>query len=234
MIKAIAIDDEPVALDIIKIHAQKVPYLELDTVFLNATEALTYLDSTPTDLVFLDINMPDISGLEFAGLVRHKTQIIFTTAYAEHALKGFDLAATDYLLKPINFSRFLQACQLANGRMQHPATPNSGHQKCLFVKDGHNWVKIVFGDILYIQGQDNYVCIVEQNKQTLTRMTLAELQNKLPGDQFLRIHKSYIVAIPKIEKVENHQVIIKPAKIPLSKSSRDELLKRLNTVSGGS
>lgn len=234
MINAIAIDDEPVALDIIKIHAQKVPYLQLNTVFLSATEALTYLDSTPTDLVFLDINMPDISGLEFAGLVKHKTQIIFTTAYAEHALKGFDLAATDYLLKPINFSRFLQACQLANGRMQQLAPPNGVHQKCLFVKDGHNWVQIVFGDILYIQGQDNYVCIVEQNKQTLTRMTLAELQNKLPGDLFLRIHKSYIVAISKIEKVENHQLIIKPAKIPLSKSSREELLSRLNTASGGS
>jgi two-component system LytT family response regulator len=233
MIKAIAIDDEPVALDIIKMHAQKVPYLQLDTVFLSATEALTYLDSTPTDLVFLDINMPDISGLEFAGLVKHKTQVIFTTAYAGHALKGFDLAATDYLLKPINFGRFLQACQLANSRMQQSVPANTQPQKCLFVKDGHNWVQIVFDDILYIQGQDNYVCIVEQNKQTLTRITLAELQNKLPADQFLRIHKSYIVAIPKIEKIENHQVVIKPAKIPLSKAAREELLKRLNTVADG-
>lgn len=231
MIKAIAIDDEPVALDIIKIHAQKVPYLQLTQVFLSAIEALNYLDSTATDLVFVDINMPDISGLEFASLVRHQTQVIFTTAFAEHALKGFDLAATDYLLKPINFSRFLQACQLANSRMQQQsAAPNSGQGRSLFVKDGHNWVQIVFDDVLYIQGQDNYVCIVEQNKQTLTRMTLAEIQNKLPGDLFLRIHRSYIVALSKIEKVENHQVIIKPAKIPLSRSSREQLLLRLNTV----
>lgn len=229
MIRAIAIDDEPVALDIISMHAQKIHYLQLDGMFLSATDAMDFLDSAPIDLVFLDINMPDISGLEFAGLTKYKTQVIFTTAHAEHALKGFDLAATDYLLKPINFSRFSQACQLAHNRKQQMFFPHNTYEKSLFVKDGYNWVQIILTDILYIQGQDNYVCIAEQDKKTLTRMTLSEIQNRLPSDQFLRIHKSYMVSLPKIIKVENHQVVIKGTKIPLSRSYREELLKHLNT-----
>lgn len=229
MIKAIAIDDEPAALDVINVHAQKIPYLQLDRMFLSATDAMAYLDSTTADLIFLDINMPDISGIEFAGLMKHKAQVVFTTAHAEHALRGFDLAATDYLLKPINFDRFLQSCQLAANRTRQMPLSNHTYEKSLFVKDGHNWVQIVLADILYIQGQDNYLCIVEQNKQTLIRMTLTEMQNKLPADQFLRIHKSYVVSLSKITKVENHQVTIKDTKVPLSRSYREELLKHLNT-----
>ncbi|MES2829352.1 MAG: LytTR family DNA-binding domain-containing protein [Bacteroidota bacterium] len=232
MIKAIAIDDEPVALDIINVHAQKVPYLKLNKLFLSATDALAYLSSTTIDLIFLDINMPDISGLEFVNLIRSKPQVIFTTAHVEHALKGFDLAATDYLLKPINFNRFLQACQLANDRKQQPTNANKAYDESLFVKDGHNWVQIIFDDILYIKAEDNYISIVEQNKYTLTRMKLSDIQNKLPSNHFLKIHKSYIISIPKIIKVENHQVIIANTKIPLSRSCREELLRHLSLKYG--
>jgi two-component system, LytTR family, response regulator len=228
MIKAIAIDDEPVALDIIQLHAQKVPYLQLDAVFVSASEALGYMAANQVDIVFVDIQMPDISGLEFAGLVKRKVQVVFTTAYAEHALKGFDLAATDYLLKPINFGRFLQACELAVGRTQGLISADAQHAKSLFVKDGHDWVQILFEDILYLQGQDNYVNIVAHSRQLLTRITLANIQAKLPVGDFFRIHKSYIVALSKIEKIENHQVIINRDKIPLSKTTREELMKRLN------
>lgn len=229
MIRAIAIDDEPIALDIINMHAQKIHYLHLERMFLSATEALDFLESTPIDLVFLDINMPDVSGLEFASRTKAKTQVIFTTAHAQHALKGFDLAATDYLLKPINFSRFSQACQLAHERKQQISIPDRATEESLFVKDGYNWVQIILTDILYIQGQDNYVCIAEQDRKTLTRMTLGEIQNKLPCGQFLRVHKSYMVPLPKIIRIESHQVIIKGIKIPLSRSYREHLLKHLNT-----
>ncbi|MGA6117592.1 LytR/AlgR family response regulator transcription factor [Sphingobacterium anhuiense] len=229
MIRAIAIDDEPVALDIIRIHAQKINFLKLDNSFSSGGEAMDFLESATIDLVFLDINMPDISGLELAKLIKYKTQVIFTTAYVEHALKGFDLAVTDYLLKPINFSRFLQACQLANSRKQKMPVLNNTAENALFVKDGHNWVSIILANILYIQGQDNYISIVEQDKKTLTRMTLNEVQNRLPDDQFMRIHKSYITSLFQISKIENHQVVIKDIKVPLSRAYREELLKKINT-----
>jgi DNA-binding LytR/AlgR family response regulator len=229
MINAIAIDDEPIALDIIRAHAEKVSFIQLKETFLSATEAFAYLKKESVDLVFLDIHMPDISGLEFAERIRSKAQIIFTTAYEEHALKGFELAATDYLLKPISFNRFLQACELADSRVQLPPVNDMTEPgKSLFVKDGHNWMQIKLNDLLYAQGQDNYVSIFENDKRVLTRMTLTELQNKLPADKFLRIHKSYIIAISKIEKIERHQVIIKGNKIPLSKASRDMVLQMLN------
>lgn len=136
MIKAIAIDDEPVALDIIRNHAEKIPSVNLCATFLSASEAFNYIKSNHVDVVFADISMPGLSGLEFAGMVKHRVQVVFTTAYPEHALKGFELAATDYLLKPINFSRFLQATQLAESRMQPPRLPKT----CLLKMDIAGWL----------------------------------------------------------------------------------------------
>jgi two-component system LytT family response regulator len=227
MINAIAIDDEPVALDIIVAHAQKIPGLNLQATFSSATEALAYVGTNTVDLIFVDINMPGLTGLEFAEMVRNRAQIIFTTAYAEHALKGFDLAATDYLLKPINFSRFLQAYRQAESRLRQPNIKPAAYLETLLVKDGSNWVQIPISGILYIEAEDNYVSIVENNKRTLTRITLNELQSKLPEGGFLRIHKSFIVPLSKIEKIERHQVIICSIKIPLSRSYRDALFQCL-------
>jgi DNA-binding LytR/AlgR family response regulator len=227
MIKAIAIDDEPVALDVLKNHAEKITTIQLTTTFLSATEALTYIQKNPVDLIFLDISMPDLSGLEFASMIKQQGQVIFTTAHPEHALKGFDLAATDYLLKPINFSRFLQACLLAESRH------NGGYTKVtqsenIFVKDGHNWIQIKLNDLLYVRGEDNYVSVVEKNKRTLVRMTMAELHDRLPAKQFLRVHKSYIISISKIEKIEKHQVIIAGMQVPMTMLSADTLLQMIN------
>jgi len=229
MMKVIAVDDEPVALDIISAHAKKVPFIELVAVFLSATEAFAYIQKEAIDVIFLDISMPDLSGIEFATMLKHPIQIIFTTAYPEHALKGFELAATDYLLKPINFNRFFQACELAQSRMQIPNDQKVDKQgESLFVKDGYNWVSVKLSDLLYIKGEDNYVNLFESTKRTLTRMTLTELYNKLPKDKFLRVHKSYIISISKIERIEKHQIIIGDVKIPLSRQYRDSVLKVVN------
>jgi two-component system, LytTR family, response regulator len=226
MIKAIAVDDEPVALDVIKNHAEKVPFLELEKTFLSATDAFDYIREKSLDLIFLDISMPGLSGLELAEMIKHRAQVVFTTAYPEHALKGFELAATDYLLKPINFSRFLQACQLAESRAQAEQS-RADNQDSLFVKDGHTWLAVKLSELLYIRGEDNYASLFVNDKRILTRMTLTELQSKLPANQFLRIHKSYIVALSKIEKLEKHQVTIGEVKIPLSMVSADFLLQIL-------
>lgn len=227
MIKAIAIDDEPVALDIIRNHAEKVPFLNLGATFLSATEAFNYIKINPVDLIFLDISMPGLSGLEFAEMVKHQAQVVFATAYPEHALKGFELAATDYLLKPINFSRFLQACQLAESRVQSEHSRIT-QPECLFVKDGHTWIAVKLDELLYVRGEDNYARLFVNEKRILTRMTLTELQNKLSATQFLRVHKSYIISLSKIDKVEKHQVTIGDAKIPLSMMSAESLLKMIN------
>lgn len=227
MIRAIAIDDEPVALDIIAAHALKVPFLQLVHTFLSARQALAYLQTNEVDVIFLDISMPDVSGLELAAMLPKRTQVIFTTAYPEHALKGYELAVTDYLLKPINFTRFLQACQLAESRQLRSDTGKANLEESIFVKDGYNWLQIKLNNLLYAQAEDNYVSLYEAGKRTLTRITLTDLQGKLPAQQFIRIHKSFIVAIPKIEKIEKHQVTINGTCIPLSKSYRENLMEIL-------
>lgn len=227
MIKVIAVDDEPVAHDIIRAHSEKIPFISLEATFLSATDALFYLKNECVDLVFLDIAMPDMSGIEFASMINPEIQVIFTTAYPEYALKGFELAVTDFLLKPINFSRFLKACQLAETRLQLAAVKKKDEQQALFVKDGHDWVQIKFSNLVYAKAEDNYVDLHEIGKHTLTRITLTDLQTKLPTDQFLRVHKSFIISIQKIERIEKHQVIVAGNKIPLSKLYRDQLLHHL-------
>lgn len=227
----IAVDDEPIALKIIQAHAQKVPFLKLEAVFASATEALSYLQTQQADLVFLDINMPDLSGIEFAKIAGSKTKIIFTTAYAEYAVQGFELAATDYLLKPISFARFFQACTRA--QEQHPSNDAAAHamqDNYLFVKDGYTMVRINLDALLYIEADDNYLTFYEEQRRTVTRMTLSEAAEKLAGKPFLRVHKSYIVALPKVEKIERHQVVVAGATVPVSGSYRPDLLQKLSSA----
>ena len=223
MIKAIAVDDEPVALNIIRIHAAKVDFIDLKETFRSARQALDFLAKESIEVVFLDINMPDMSGLEFASLIPLGVQIIFTTAYANYAVAGFDMAITDFLLKPINYQRFLQACTLAQSRTnaQTQLDKNS-----FFVKDGYKWVKIDLPKLLYIKAEDNYLSLAELDKQTLVRMTMQEIMNKLPGN-FLRVHKSYIVNTILIDNLESYKLSISGATIPVAKPFMEDLKKAL-------
>ncbi|MBC8156357.1 MAG: response regulator transcription factor [Bacteroidetes bacterium] len=239
MLTAIAIDDEPIALDVIRFHANKVPFLYLKQTFVNAIEALSYLRTEPVDLVFLDVNMPDLTGLDVARLLPPTTMVIFSTAYAEHAVKGFELNAVDYLVKPVDFGRFLQACNRANERRQSLANPTDDRKRSpaerdavsrdpvLFVKDGYDYVRIALDDLLYIESEGNYLTFYETGKKVVTRMTVAEAMTQLPGPGFMRIHKSYIVSLTHIDKIERHQVTIGKTQIPLAGTYRDELLERV-------
>lgn len=224
MLRAIAIDDEPIALDIIQNFANKVPFLSLEKTFLSAKEALVYWHENPCDLVFLDINMPDITGLEVAQIIDKQTLIVFTTAYSEHAVKGFELEALDYLLKPFEFGRFMQTCNRAYEKL----SPNQQYAPYIFVKDGYHWVRIVLDDLLYVESDGNYLNFVEKNRKVLSRMTIAEALKNLPERAFCRVHKSYIVALDKIEKLEKQQVIIATKEIPLSINFKEELELKLN------
>lgn len=221
--KAIAIDDEPLALEVIRSHAAKVPYIELQACFTDAFKALEYLQNTPVDLLFLDIKMPDITGLEFVTSLHKKPMVIFTTAYTEHAVTSFELDAIDYLLKPFSLARFVKACNKAQEMMQ--LRSNSTTQKAyIFLKTGYEQVRVQFNDILYMEAAGNYITFVLEDKKLLSRMTIGEVCEMLPSDRFIRVHRSYIVAKDRIDKIERHQVSVKGNEIPIGASYLQQLL----------
>ncbi len=219
--KAIAIDDEPIALDIVRSHASRVPFLDLKAEFTDAFKALEYLQQESIDLLFLDIKMPDISGIDFFNSLPKKPLLIFTTAYAEHAATGYEMDAVDYLLKPFSFSRFIKACnkalELYNTRY---ATDAADY---FYIKTGYEHLKAGFEDLLYLEATGNYVTFALRDKEVLSRITFMEAVNLLPAQKFVRVHRSFVVAINKIEKAERHQLTIKDRKIPVSEAFRQNL-----------
>jgi DNA-binding LytR/AlgR family response regulator len=214
--KVIAVDDEPMALEIIKSHASKVTFLELKGVFTDAFKALEYLQTENIDLVFLDIKMPDISGIEFFNSLSKKPLVIFTTAYSEHAVASFEMDAIDYLLKPFSLARFIKACnkayELYNFRN------SSQTQNYLFIKTGYEQVKIRFDEILYLEASGNYVTFALADRNVLSRSTFAEAISLVPESKFVRTHRSYVVALDKIVKIERHQVTVGNKKVPVSEA----------------
>lgn len=225
--KAIAIDDEPIALEIVKSHAAKVPFLDLRAVFTDAFKALDYLQKENVDLIFLDIKMPDISGIDFFNSLRKKPLVIFTTAYSEHAVTSFELDAVDYLLKPFSLSRFIKGCnkafELYNFRNSADVTDH------LYVKTGYEQVKVFYEDILYLEAAGNYVTFVLKDKNVLSRSTFIEAINLLPSNKFVRVHRSFVVAVNKIDKVERQQVTINKAIIPVSEAYSNDLTSIFNS-----
>lgn len=226
--RAIAIDDEPLALEVVKSHASKVPFLELSAVFTDAFKALEYIQREKVDLIFLDIKMPDISGIDFFSSLSKKPMVIFTTAYSEHAVTSFELDAVDYLLKPFSLARFIKSCNKANElfTFRNSAEPTD----FIFVKDGYDQLKINYDQILFLEAAGNYVTFTLPEKKVLTRSTFQEMLNLLPSEKFVRIHRSYIVAVAKIDKIERHQVTISNKKIPVSGAYRDDLNSALSKI----
>lgn len=221
---AIAIDDEPKALDIVRVFAQKVPFLELKATFQDAFEALDFLQKQSVDLIFLDIKMPDISGLEFLRALPNPPLVIFTTAYAEHAVQSYDFDAVDYLLKPFALSRFLKACNRAHEtlKMRELASEEAKARpvivaptESIFVKNGYEQVRVMLGDILYLEAGGNYVVFVMKNQKIASRMTMSEAEGVLPPEQFVRIHRSYIVAKSKVERFDRYEVSIAGQLLPI-------------------
>lgn len=214
--KAIAVDDEPMALEVIRAHASKVPFLNLKAAFTDAFQALEYLQKENIDLILLDIKMPDISGIEFFTSLRKKPLLIFTTAYTEHAVTGFEMDAIDYLLKPFSLVRFIQACTKAYElhNLRHTNETNDH----LYLKTGYQQVKVMFDDIQYLEATGNYVTFVLTDKKVLARSTFAEAIHWLPQQKFIRLHRSYMVALNKINKIERHQVTVGNVRVPVSEA----------------
>lgn len=213
---AIALDDEPLALEVVRSHASKVSFLHLKAEFTDAFKAMEYIQKESIDLIFLDIKMPDISGIDFMKSLSKKPMVIFTTAYSEHAVTSFELDAIDYLLKPFSLSRFVKGCNKAYELFQ--LRNKSGSADFIFLKTGYEQEKVHFADILYLEAAGNYVNFVLKNKSLLSRMTFAELEVILPRNKFIRVHRSYMVAAAAINRIERHQIHINDLQIPVSES----------------
>lgn len=228
MINAIAIDDEPKALKIIENHASRVSFLELKEMFTNPFMALDFLQRNKIDLIFLDINMPDISGLEFSrAILKKEVLIIFTTAHSEYALESYEIESVDYLLKPFEFARFHKAVSKVNERL---SLDNKSRTDFFFVNTGNDRTKITFNDISYIKGSGNYVTYYLNDKRVMVRATIKETLSRLPSN-FFQIQRSYIVAISKIDRVKDNHVHIANAKISIGPNYREQFKSKVEGFS---
>ncbi|WP_247233397.1 LytTR family DNA-binding domain-containing protein [Telluribacter sp. SYSU D00476] len=215
MLTAIAIDDEPQALDVVKLLAQKVPYLDLKATFTNAMEALVYLQNNRVDLLYIDINMPDISGIDVVKSLPRAPMVVFTTAYSEYAVQGFELDAIDYLLKPFSLPRFVKAC---NKALEKKLSQQTDAVDSIFVKTGYEEEKVLLRDILYIEADGNYITWVLTNKKLLSRQTLNDIQTILPSSQFVRVHRSFIIALDKVARIARHELTVGDIQVPVGAS----------------
>lgn len=224
ILQAIAIDDEAPALGVIAAHAARIPFVHLQASFSNPIDALAWLQSHPVDLVFLDIQMPDLLGTELMRLAKSSGAFfVFITAHEAFAIEGFQLQALDYLLKPVEFGRFLEACNRALQRRQTQA----GQQQTLFVKDGHDWVRVYLPDVQYVRSDTNLLFIHQPNGTTITRLTIGQFLDMLPAGHFVRVHKSYAVALKAVRKIEKHQLTVGETAIPVARSYRPEVERLL-------
>lgn len=226
--KAIAIDDEPPALKIIEHFCQKLDYIDLERSFTSPAEALKYLRKFPVDLVFLDIQMPGISGIEFVKAISQNSMVIFTTGHSQYAVESYDLNAVDYLLKPFAEERFQVATAKAAELFQLNRQSEVGSPPHFFVRADYSLIRINFADILFIEGLDDYLKIHLSNGKTIvTRMTLKTMMEKLPSKEFCRVHRSYIVPLERIKSVKNKTIFIGDEEIPVGNSFESEFLKTL-------
>ncbi|MBW1294106.1 LytR/AlgR family response regulator transcription factor [Aquimarina litoralis] len=239
--KCIIIDDEPLALNIIKSYCDDLGTLEVVGTFTNALEALDIINSHNIDLVFSDIEMPQINGIEFIKALNHKPLFIFTTAYSQYAIEGFELNAVDYLVKPVPFPRFIKAVNRAREifELKKNSTPisiskkeetqsNTAPHQFIFVKSEYENIKIELALIKYIEGLKDYLKIhTNTGKPILTLMSFKDIQAKLPENNFVRIHRSFIVNIGHIETVQKSKVIIDKTRIPIGDSYKADFLKRI-------
>ncbi|NID09951.1 LytR/AlgR family response regulator transcription factor [Fibrivirga algicola] len=234
MIRAIALDDEPPALRVLTHFCQQVEFIELKQTFTRTDEAQQYIMESGVDLLFLDINMPFISGTDFYRAIsesdRQPPMVIFTTAYAEYAVEGFTLNAVDYLLKPFTFERFLQAVTKANeyASWQQRSKPADDH---LYIRADYTIYKVSFADILFIEGLDDYlkVHLASTNRPIVARMTMKAIAEKLPDAQFIRVHRSYIVPFARIDGLRNKTILLTEREIPIGASYEAALLSRFRT-----
>jgi two-component system, LytTR family, response regulator len=238
MIRCIIVDDEPLALHVLEDYISKIPFLHLVKSTTNPIEALTLVQEKEADLVFLDVQMPELTGIQFLKIANGKAKVILTTAYPQYALEGYELDVIDYLLKPIAFDRFFKAVQKAQAVLQPAAvkpvavvesSPQKPQQEFLsdfiFVKTEHKIQKVYLNDILFIEGLKDYISIFTPAERIITLQNMKKMEDALPTKYFIRVHKSYIVSINKIDSIERSRIFIGDKIIPVGDTYRDEFFK---------
>ncbi|MDX1908125.1 MAG: LytTR family DNA-binding domain-containing protein [Bacteroidia bacterium] len=229
-IRAIAIDDEPLGLEVIRHFAPKIPFLDLVATFQNPLEGVQYLGQEPVELIFLDIQMPDLTGIQLLKTISVQPVIIFTTAYPQYAVDSYELSAVDYLLKPFLFERFLKAVNkaqaqlIAQGRLEDTGIPETGGQKdYMFVKSDTRYFRVNYSDILFIEGMRDYIAVHTPRQRILTLMSMTDMLKKLPAGDFMRVHKSYIAGIKHVTLIQNNRILIGEREIPISNTYREDI-----------
>lgn len=231
MINCLVVDDEPLALQILEDYISKIPILHLVKATYNPIEALTIVQQGGIDLVFLDVQMPELTGIQFLKIANGKTKVILTTAYPQYALEGYDLDVVDYLLKPIAFDRFFKAVQKAQQLLQPELQQFKAVYKqdikddFIFLKTEHKIQKIYLNDMLFIEGLKDYVSIFTVTERLITLQSMKKMEEALPGKHFMRVHKSYIVALNKIESIERSRIFIGEKVIPVGDTYKDAFFK---------
>ncbi len=234
MLRCLAIDDEPLALELLEDNIRQVPYLKLEGTCSNALEALKFLQDQAVDLIFLDIQMPGLTGLQFIQSLTHRPMIILITAYEKFALEGFNLDVIDYLVKPVPLDRFIKACnkawELYNLRLKKAENPSSIEPEFLFVNVEYSLLKIEFADVLWIEGLKDYIRVhlKSNSKPVITRMSLKAIEEELPSSRFIRVHKSFIVSIAAITSVRKNSIFIGAQEIPVGDSYKDAVNMLIN------
>lgn len=234
-ISCLIVDDEPMARNLVESYVHKTPFLDLKGKCSSAIEAMEFLKTTPVDLLFLDIQMPDLTGIDFSKMLPKETRVIFTTAFDEYALDGFKVEALDYLLKPFDYAEFLAAANKASTwfnlvKRKQTAPEPVENNEFLFVKSEYKQVRIKLSEVLYFEGLKDYIKIwlKDQSKPILTLMSLKSLEDELPKSQFMRVHRSYIVSLNNIDVIERSQILINDQRITVSDQYKPQFLAFIN------
>jgi DNA-binding LytR/AlgR family response regulator len=229
-LNCLIIDDEPFARKGLEEHVQGIDFLHCVASCENALKAMSYLNEQKIDLIYLDIHMPKVSGIDFLKSLKNPPLTILTTAYSDYALEGYSLDVIDYLVKPITFERFLKASQKAMEIFQLKVRAEQGSTPQLdyfFVRCDRKFEKVFFRDVCYIEGLQNYAVIHETNRKLITYITLSRLESQLPNNQFLKVHKSYLISIPHVKAIEGDEIILENARIPIGRTVRDQVVQQI-------
>ena len=229
-LNCLIIDDEPIARKGLEEHVQEIEFLRCIASCENALKASTYLSEQKIDLLYLDIHMPKVTGIDFLKSLKNPPLTILTTAYSDYALEGYTLDVIDYLVKPITFERFLKASQKAMEFFQlktNVANFSTNRAEYFFVRCDRKFEKVFFRDVSYVEGLQNYAVIHLHDRKLITYITLTSLENQLPKDEFLKVHKSFLISVPHVQAIEGDEIIIDDARIPISRNLREQVTQQI-------